>query len=39
LTSKARRDLWNVKGIVGLVTDAGVRDGLAVRATGFSVFS
>lgn len=27
------------KGIIGLVTDAGVRDGLAVRNTGFNVFS
>ena len=27
------------KGIVGLVTDAGVRDGPAVRDTGFNVFS
>lgn len=27
------------KGIVGLVTDAGIRDGLAVRGTGFNVFS
>lgn len=27
------------KGIVGLVTDASVRDGLAVRDTGFNVFS